>query len=341
MATGLMALLDDVAAIAKLAAASVDDALGQAAKAGTKAAGVVIDDAAVTPKYVVGLSPQRELPMIWKITLGSLRNKLVFLLPLALALDYLATWLITPLLMAGGIYLCYEGAEKLLEYVSPHAAHQAEEAAEGASSAAELERQKVAGAIRTDFILSAEIMAITLANISDAVGSVPSQGLVPALFAKAVPLAIVAVGITVVVYGVVGLIVKADDIGLAMARTRATGLAGRMLRAVGVGIVKGMPGLLAALAAVGTAAMLWVGGSILIHGLSVLGFHLPEESVHHVSDAAGSLFTGKLAATVAWLAATAVQGVLGVAVGAAFVPVVGKVISPLARAVSRLRGQAA
>ena len=202
MSIGLIALLDDVAAIAKVAATSLDDVAAQAAKAGVKAAGVVIDDAAVTPRYVLGFAAARELPIVGKIAAGSLRNKLLVLLPVTLALSYFLPWMITPLLMFGGAYLCYEGTEKLLEAIIPHQAH-AHEARLGtvALDPHTLEDEKVASAIKTDFILSAEIMAITLAAVAD--GSILVQALV---------LALVGIGITVAVYGVVALIVKADDV---------------------------------------------------------------------------------------------------------------------------------
>lgn len=337
MATGLMALLDDVVMISKLAAASVDDALGQAAKAGTKAAGVVIDDAAVTPKYVVGLSPQRELPMIWKIAKGSFVNKIFLLLPVALALDYFAPWLITPLLMIGGVYLCYEGAEKLLEHVAPHAAHDHEDDIHGggAVSAEALENSKVKGAIRTDFILSAEIMAITLANVSDGLPMpTNTQDLLATLATKAIAISIVGIAITAVVYGVVGLIVKADDIGLRMARNSigSDGLR-KAVAAAGHGLVNGMPKFLSVLAAIGTAAMLWVGGSILIHGLAALGYAEPEHVINHWAETVGHLVPDVLTGSASWLTSTAVQGVLGIIVGALTIPLIGKVISPLATAV--------
>jgi predicted DNA repair protein MutK len=203
MSSGLIALLDDMAALAKAAAASIDDVAAQAGKAGTKAAGVVIDDAAVTPRYVAGLAPSRELPMIGRIALGSLRNKLVFLLPVALALGLFAPWAITPLLMLGGAYLCFEGAEKVVEAAVPHPAPAQELPA--ATPAAE-EEAKVAGAIRTDFILSAEIMAVTLA-------SVPAEG----FWVQAAVLATVGIGITLAVYGAVAVLVKLDDAGVALA----------------------------------------------------------------------------------------------------------------------------
>src|SRR3712207_6401883 len=231
MSIGLIALLDDVVGLAKVAAASVDDVAAQATKAGAKAAGVVIDDAAVTPRYVVGFAAARELPIVLRIAVGSLRNKLLFLLPAALALSALAPWAITPLLVLGGAFLCYEGAEKVYEAVSPHAAH-GHEAAIGAAppDPRALEDAKVQAAIRTDLILSAEIMAITLAAIPAA-----------SLLRQAVVLAVVGIGITVAVYGCVALIVKTDDAGVALARSGSG-----PLRAVGRAIVAGMPPFLKA-----------------------------------------------------------------------------------------------
>ena len=211
--SGLLALLDDVAAIAKVAAASVDDIAGAAAKAGAKAAGVVIDDAAVTPKYVHGFEAARELPIIWRIARGSVFNKIVLLLPGLLALNYFAPWAITPLLMLGGAYLCFEGAEKVFHLLFPHGDHAVEEDFD-TKDPAHLEEEKVAGAIKTDFILSAEIMTIALAAI-------PDSGLVQ----EAITLAVVGVAITVAVYGAVALIVKMDDLGLHLAATSRTATA--------------------------------------------------------------------------------------------------------------------
>ncbi|MCC2100107.1 MAG: DUF808 family protein, partial [Hyphomicrobiales bacterium] len=208
MATGLLALLDDISVIAKAAAASIDDALGQSAIAGAKAAGTVIDDAAVTPRFVAGLDPKRELPIVGKIALGSLRNKLVILLPLALALDGFAPWAVEPLLMFGGLFLCYEGAEKAAEALFGHGGT---DVAPQAASTADFEKQRIGGAIRTDFILSAEIMTIALASIE--AGS---------MWTTALSLAFVGVIMTVGVYGAVALIVKADDMGLALARNAHT-----------------------------------------------------------------------------------------------------------------------
>ncbi|MEL6368120.1 MAG: DUF808 family protein, partial [Pseudomonadota bacterium] len=227
MSTGLLALLDDVAAIAKVAAASLDDVAAQAIKAGTKSVGVVIDDAAVTPRYVVGFAAERELPIVMRIAAGSLRNKLLILLPAALALSFFLPAAITPLLMAGGLFLCYEGAEKVLEAVAPHKAH-AHEAAiyDEPISPKALEDQRVDGAIRTDFILSAEIMALALSTIPDST-----------LLKQAIVLALVGVAITAGVYGVVAIIVKADDVGVAMAQSTASGTGAKLWRRLGRGLV--------------------------------------------------------------------------------------------------------
>jgi len=254
MAGGLIALLDDVAALAKLAAASIDDVAGAAGKAGAKAAGVVIDDAAVTPKYVVGLSPSRELPIIGKITLGSLRNKLLILLPGALALSAFAPWAITPILMVGGAYLSFEAIEKIWGAISG-ADHTAELTT--ITDPKELEDRQVAGAVRTDLILSAEIMAIALNSLPE----------LPLLM-RAAALAAVAVVITLGVYGAVALIVKMDDIGMHFMRQRDKPL----IRRLGHTLVWLMPHLLEAISVIGTAAMLWVGGGIFLHGLEA--FHL-------------------------------------------------------------------
>lgn len=309
--SGLLALLDDVAGIAKIAAASVDDVAGQAAQAGAKAAGAVIDDAAVTPKYVHGFAAARELPIVGKIALGSIRNKIVFLLPLALLLSAFAPWAITPLLMLGGSYLCFEGAEKVLHLLHP-GPHEAEEAV---GDPAHLEAQKVSGAVKTDFILSAEIMTIALAALP------PGQP----VWMEALTLAIVAVGITAVVYGGVALIVKADDIGLWLARNGRLGAT----RAFGHGLVRAMPPLMAGLMAVGTAAMLWVGGSIVIHGLEVLGWGLPYETIHHIAEIVAGKAPEALRETLAWSVTAACDGVLGLVFGFVLIPVATRVISPL------------
>ncbi|MEO7503776.1 MAG: DUF808 domain-containing protein [Sphingomicrobium sp.] len=303
MPSGLIALLDDVAMIARLASASIDDVAAAAGKAGIKAAGVVIDDTAVTPRYVTGLSPDRELPIIWKIALGSLRNKLLALLPAALLLSAFAPFLVTPLLMLGGAYLAFEATEKIVEVATGD--HHADAELAEADTPAELEARQVKGAIRTDFILSAEIMAIALASLGPM-----------AIGLQAAALAIVAVGITIGVYGVVAVIVKLDDIGLHLV---ARG--GAAARAVGRALVHLVPKLLKALSAIGTAAMLWVGGGILLHGLEDLGLeHLPH-TVHGIADdLAGGM--GNAGAAVEWIANAIGAGIVGFGVGLLLVVVV-------------------
>jgi predicted DNA repair protein MutK len=301
MSSGLLALLDDVAAIAKLAAASLDDAAGQAAKATAKSAGIVIDDTAVTPRYVVGFAADRELPIVGRIAYGSLRNKLLFLLPGALFLSYFAPWAITPLLMAGGAFLCFEGYEKLAETWRGTDAKSsaAETAIATASSAQAVEDERVAGAIRTDMILSAEIMAIALSAVA---GST--------FLVQALSLLVVALVVTGGVYGLVALIVKADDFGVALAQ-RPSQAAQRL----GQALVTGMPRILAGLSALGMLAMLWVGGGIILHGLAHYGLDAPEHALTAVSTAIGGAipFIGGLAG---WLVAAAGAGVFGTLVGA-------------------------
>ncbi|MCA2010377.1 DUF808 domain-containing protein [Pararhodobacter sp. CCB-MM2] len=315
--SGLLALLDDVAGIAKVAAAQIDDIASQAAKAGAKAAGAVIDDAAVTPKYVHGFAPARELPIVGKIALGSIRNKLLILLPAALLLSAFAPWLITPLLMLGGSYLCFEGAEKVYHLFAPHKPHADGQVMNGDPT--HLEEQKVQGAIKTDFILSAEIMTIILSNLE------ADQG----LWIEAGALAIAGIGITVAVYGGVALIVKADDFGLWLARVGNLSAT----RALGRGIVRFMPWFMKALMVVGTAAMIWVGGSIILHGLHELGLHAPYEWIHHQAVAAAEAIQ-QWQGFVEWAVTAFFDGIFGLAYGLLLIPLATFVINPLVRAVT-------
>ena len=300
MSAGLFGLLDDVAALARLAAASVDDIGAAAGRATAKAAGVVIDDTAVTPQYVQGITADRELPMIKRIAIGSLRNKLFFILPAALLLSQFVPWLLTPILMLGATYLCFEGAEKVWGMIRKHDAHAAPTAAVGADA----EKQMTSGAIRTDFILSAEIMVIALNEVAD-------QSFWPRL----IILIVVAFVITAAVYGVVSVIVKMDDVGLSLAQRSS-----RFAQKFGLGLVAGMPKVLNALSAIGTVAMLWVGGHILLVGTDTLGWHALygivhgwEEAVHHLAGVGGVL---------GWLINTAASAVIGLVVGAVVVAVV-------------------
>ncbi len=296
MSSGLVALFDDVAALTKLAAASLDDVGSAAIQAGGKSLAVVVDDAAVTPRYVVGLTPDRELPIIGRIALGSLRNKLVILLPLALALGVLAPWAVTPLLMLGGSYLCFEGAEKVLESLG---LHPAEAGAPLAHDAKTLEARTVAGAVRTDFILSAEIMAIAMADVTAE----------PVLVRGGV-LAIVGVALTVGVYGAVALIVKMDDVGLHLARRRG----GSVLPAIGRWMVRGMPWLMRGLSAVGTVAMVYVGGGIILHGVEMFGWAAVANAIQKVA-AAIRLAVPIVGAGVAWIFSASCGAILGLGVG--------------------------
>ena len=303
MAGGLAGLLDDVAALAKLAAASVDDVGAAAGRASAKAAGVVVDDTAVTPAYVQGLAADRELPIIKRIALGSLRNKLLIILPVALVLSAVAPTLVEIILMAGGTYLCFEGAEKIYHRLK-HDDHDHDIPA--AMQGPDVEEKTIKGAIRTDFILSAEIMVIALKEVID-------EGFLQ----RAVILVIVALVITIIVYGVVALIVKMDDIGLELAGREA-----ESAQRVGRMMVAGMPKVLSVLTVVGIAAMIWVGGHILLVGAEELGWHAPYDFVHdlekRVEDVAG------IGGFLAWLVNTLCSALIGLVVGFTGVAIVAR-----------------
>jgi len=309
MPSGLVALLDDVATIAKLAASSLDDVAGAAGKASTKAAGVVIDDTAVTPRYVVGLAPERELPIIGKIAWGSLKNKLLFLLPAALLLvwleDRFGLTLIVPLLMIGGSYLAFEATEKIAEVLLHDHRHE-EQLVDAMADPKDLEALQVKGAIRTDLILSAEITAIALAALDHL-----------SLVTTAIALIAVALAITAGVYGVVAVIVKLDDIGLHLAERSSS-----TARKVGEMLVRIVPTMLSALSTIGTAAMLWVGGGIILHGLEelhILGV-LPH-TLHEWSVAAGEA-AGPMGGVVEWFVYALGSAVAGLIVGGIIVLVI-------------------
>ena len=288
MAGGLLALLDDVALIARQAAASVDDIAGMTAKTSTKAAGVVIDDTAVTPQYVSGVTPSRELPMIWRITKGSLRNKLVFILPIALLLNAFAPWALTPILMLGGTYLVFEGAEKIVHKLSSDSDEQAEQAA---NKSEQDEDHLVNSAIRTDLILSTEIMVISLDEVKD-----------QPVWMEAAVLIAVGIFLTVAVYGAVALLVKVDDIGRGMIER---GNAPKL----GTGLVKAMPYVLSAIGVIGTIAMLWVGGHLIVRGLDeVFGWHWPHEIIAKGQEAVGGGALG-------WMVETGISMIVGLIVG--------------------------
>ncbi|MCY1703375.1 DUF808 domain-containing protein [Deinococcus sp. SL84] len=299
--SGLIALLDDVAAIAKAAAASIDDVGVAASRASAKAVGVVVDDTAVTPRYVTGFTPDRELPVIWKIAKGSLRNKIVFILPAVLLLSQFLPQSLSPLLMLGGAYLSYEGAEKVFGALRG-TAEDAEE--DQALSGAEQEAQMVAGAIRTDFILSAEIMVIALVEVA-----------AQPLLTRALSLVVVALAITALVYGVVAAIVKMDDLGLQLSHRRLGST-----RALGRLLVRAMPAVMSVLSVVGTAAMLWVGGHILLTRLAEFGITAPEHWAGELSHRAAAAVPFA-AGAAAWLAETLVSAAGGLLVGLVLVGV--------------------
>ncbi|KQM19289.1 DUF808 domain-containing protein [Novosphingobium sp. Leaf2] len=313
MPSGLVALLDDVSVIARAAAASLDDVGAGVAKAGSKAAGVVIDDAAVTPGYVTGFTPDRELPIIWKITKGSLFNKLIILLPIALLLSAFLPMAITPILMVGGLYLAFEGAEKVLEKLS--GAKHGETLEDPVEDVAAFEKSRVSGAVRTDLILSAEIMAIALGQVGD-----------KTIFIQAVALALVGIVITVAVYGTVALIVKMDDVGLHLTKK-----ASAAAQATGRFLLKAMPVVLKVLGTVGTVAMLWVGGDIIVHGLEGLGVPQPAHVSHVVHDTVAEA-AGPLGPVAGWLGKTLVSAIVGL--------VLGGIVATIVHIVAKARGKA-
>ena len=310
MAGGLVALLDDVAALARLAAASVDDVTAAAGKASAKAAGVVVDDAAVTPRYVHGVDPKRELSIIGRIAKGSLRNKLLFILPGLLLLSQFLPWVLTPLLMVGGAYLCFEGAEKIWHVLHPH-----HEKAKEPSSAKgpDAEKEVVSGAITTDFILSTEIMVISLNEVAD-----------EPFVSRAMILIIVALGITTLVYGVVALIVRMDDVGVGLAARTST-----FAQRSGKLLVKAMPKVLSSLAVIGIAAMLWVGGHIILAGTDDLGWHWLYGRVHDLEHWIADVMPFADGA-FEWVANTAASALLGLFIGA--------IVVALVNGIKRLRG---
>lgn len=320
--SGLLALLDDVAGIAKVAAASVDDIAAQAVKASTKAAGVIIDDAAVTPKYVTGLAPARELPIIWKITRGSIFNKLVILLPAALLLSEFLPWVIMPLLMIGGLYLCYEGAEKVLHWVAPHHDPHPEDHDAG-TDPVHLEESRVRGAIKTDFILSAEIMTIILNEL-------PPDG---SLLFRGAALALAGLLITAAVYGAVALIVKMDDVGLRLTERDSV-----LSKRVGLALVQGMPKFLKLLSVVGTIAMLWVGGAIVLHALEVTHWWAAPYEFVKAAGKAASEMVSVAPGFVGWAVQAFLDGIAGLALGLGLIFALDKLVWPTWETLKRQTG---
>lgn len=309
MSGGLVALLDDVAALARIAAASVDDVAAGAAKAGAKAAGVVIDDAAVTPQYVSGSDPSRELPMIKKIFWGSIRNKLLIILPALLLISAFVPGIIPFILMLGGTYLCYEGAEKVWHKL--RGGHEEDGDAPAVDRGHDAEAKVVKGAITTDFILSCEIMVISMNEVA-----------AESIWVRAFILVMVAFAITVLVYGAVALIVKMDDIGVHLAAKDSP-----RAKRLGHLLVRGMPAVLTTITLVGTIAMLWVGGHIMVQGAHDLGWHAPYDLIHALEQpVAGVAVVGGF---LAWLVDTLCSAVIGLAWGLVILAVVGPLLKVL------------
>lgn len=283
MATSLLALLDDIASL-------LDDVAALTKVASGKTAGVVADDLALNAQQVSGVDADRELPVVFAVAKGSLVNKAI-LVPAALAVSAATPWLVTPLLMIGGLFLCYEGAEKVAHKLTAHADAPASQEAAPADPAA-LEAKKIKGAIRTDFILSAEIIVITLGSVA------------AASFGKQVAvLCTIAVLMTVGVYGLVAAIVKLDDFGYYLNRMEGAGKA--LQRKFGALILRAAPLLMKSLSVLGTAAMFMVGGAIIVHGVPAL-----HHFVEHASAAAGSS-----GSALNLLAAIALEAIIGIIAG--------------------------
>lgn len=280
----LLTLLDDIAAV-------LDDVALMSKMAAKKTAGVLGDDLALNAQQVSGVASEREIPVVWAVAKGSFKNKLI-LVPSALLISAFIPWLIMPLLLIGGLFLCFEGAEKILEKLFPHA-HQHEEKEEEVNtgeSVEEYEKRKVAGAIRTDFILSAEIIVIALGTVTGS--SIVTQILVVSL---------IAVLMTIGVYGLVAGIVKLDDLGFYLERTsNGEGLKAKL----GGALVAFAPKLMKMLAVVGTAAMFLVGGGIVVHNVP---------AIHHLIEPIIMDFRGHTVATA--IVPTLLNGVIGVIAG--------------------------
>jgi predicted DNA repair protein MutK len=309
VAASLFTLFDDIAVLARAAAASLDDVAAGSMKAAVKSTGVVIDDAAVTPQYVQGISPKRELPIVWRITRGSLINKAIIIAAI-MVLSVWAPWIFPWLLLAGGTYLAYEGAEKVLHWIQEARGTSHEPTAEEVVDRSPTdEKEIVSSAVRTDLVLSAEIMLISLATITE-----------PSWQVRLGILIVVAIAMTALVYGTVAVLVKLDDAGMWMRRRQP-----RWIKILGTWLVKAMPWVFTALTIVGTLAMLWVGGHILLVNLAEVGFHPPLDLLHKVTHAIESA-----PGAVIWLVDSGLSAVFGLIWGA--------VVIAILTVVSRLRG---
>ncbi|MBT2483954.1 MULTISPECIES: DUF808 domain-containing protein [unclassified Microbacterium] len=274
--------------------AVVDDILSAAMKASAKAAGVVIDDAAVTPQYVQGITPARELPVVGKIALGSLANKFLIIIPVALLLTAFAPGVLPYLLVLGGAYLCFEGAEKVLEWFGMQHGH--------ADESVRDEKKLVFGAIRTDLILSTEIMLISLASLEKGLD----------FWSTLAILAVIALMMTGVVYGAVALLVKIDDIGLKMAKNPV-----QRVRHTGTRIVRSMPAVFRFISILGTVAMLWVGGHLVLVNLGEVGVHFGADILHSIEH-----FLEPLGGVIVWIGDTLFSAIAGLVFGLIIVGIV-------------------
>ncbi len=310
MASGLFALLDDIAVLAKLTAASMDDVFLGASRAATKTSAVVIDDIAITPGFTQGLSPARELPIVAKITMGSLRNKFLFVVPGIMLLSWLAPWVLPYLLILGGAYLVYEGAHKVLSWVNLAEKHKFH-APDG--HGAELEKKMVSSAVRTDLVLSTEIMLISLSSLQT-----------DNWVSKLVMLVVIALGITLAIYGAVAILVKLDDIGLHLARREK-----RWIRLYGLSIVRSMPNIFATLSIVGTLAMLWVGGHLLWLNLGEVGLKFFADTLHTLEE-----FMHHFHAVIAWLGDTTASMLFGFIAGV----IIFYILTGIKKLIALLRG---
>jgi len=314
MPSGFFALLDDISVLAKASLATIDDVALAAGRTAVKTSGVIVDDVAVAPSLVTGLSPARELPVIWKITKGSLRNKFLIVIPLLMLLSWLLPAALPYLLVIGGSYLAFEGAEKFLLMVNLLKGHKEERLA--ANSSEELEKKMVTSAVTTDLVLSTEIMLISLSSID-----------IDNWISKLLMLCIVAVGLTALVYGVVGLLIKVDDIGLHMARRKD-----RRIRLFGLGLLQAMPAVFKTLSVVGTFAMLWVGGHLVWKSLGDIGIELFSHSLHGLEE-----FFHHYHGIIAWFGETLASTAFGILWGVLiFLPV-----HFIGAAIAKRRGTAA
>lgn len=303
---GLLALLDDITLL-------LDDVAAMSKVAATKTAGIAGDDLAVNAQALVGIDPKRELPIVWRVAKGSFKNKCI-LIPAALILSIIAEWAIVPLLMLGGAFLCYEGAEKVIHALKPtvqdvaHAKEVRQAAQKSAEELLEVEQKKIAEAVNTDFILSAEIVAVALGSMRShpyMVELAANNDLVSLIVAQGAVLTAIGIGMTVFVYGLVAGIIKLDDLGMYLAKSTK-----KSVQKLGIWVLKCVPYLMKTLSVVGTAAMFSVGGGIVLHGIPAA-----EHAMHDLNT----------------LVSILISTVAGLLIGLAIVPVWHQLEKPLAK----------